>query len=80
MTLGPGRNRLENAGVSPVLVEPIVGRLGLDGLTGGGHPKVHALGPNGEREHAVEVVEAAGGLSFELSADHHTMHYEIVRE
>ncbi len=80
MTLGPARNRLENAGVSPVLVEPIVGRLGLHALTGGGHAKVHALGPNGERDHAVEVVETAGGLSFGLSADHHSMHYEIVRE
>jgi Carbohydrate binding domain (family 11) len=80
MTLGPGRNRLENAGVSPVLVEPIVGRLGLHALTGGGHAKVHALGPNGERDHAVEVVETAAGLSFGLSADHRTMHYEIVRD
>lgn len=80
MTLAPARNRLENAGVSPVLVEPIVGRLGLRGLTGTAAAKVHALGPNGERDHPVEVVNAAGGLSFGLSADHHTMHYEIVRE
>ncbi len=80
MTLGPGRNRLENAGVSPVLVEPIVGRLQLDGLTASGHPRVHALGPNGEHDHAVEVVETAAGLSFGLSAEHRTMHYEIVRE
>jgi hypothetical protein len=80
MTLGPGRNRLENAGVSPVLVEPIVGSLQLNGLTGGGSAKVHALGPNGERDHAVEVANTAGGLSFGLSADHRAMHYEIVRE
>jgi Carbohydrate binding domain (family 11) len=80
MTLAPGRNRLENAGVSPVLVEPIEGRLALSGLTAGGSAKVHALGPNGERDHAVEVVTTAGGLSFGLSADHHAMHYEIVRE
>jgi hypothetical protein len=82
MTLSPGRNKLENPGVSPVLVEPIVGRLTLDGLTGTGHAKVHALGPNGERDHAVPVVEveAAASLSFGLSADHRSMHYEIVRE
>jgi hypothetical protein len=80
MTLSPGRNKLENVGSSPVLVEPIVGRLALDGLTGTGRSKVHALGPNGERDHAVPVVEAAAGLSFGLSADHRSMHYEIVRE
>jgi len=80
MTLSPGRNRLQNPGVSPVLVEPIVGHLALSGLTGGGHAKVHALGPNGERDHAVEVVESGAGLSFGLSADHRCMHYEIVRE
>lgn len=80
MTLAPGRNRLENAGVSPVLVEPIEGRLGLKGLTGGGHAKAYALGPHGERDHTVELVETAGGLSFGLSADHRAMHYEIVRE
>jgi hypothetical protein len=80
MTLGPGRNRIDNAGVSPVLVEPIVGRLALHGLTGAAAATVHALGPNGERDHAVEVANTAGGLSFGLSADHHAMHYEIVRE
>jgi len=80
MTLSPGRNKLENPGVSPVLVEPIVGRLALNGLTGTGHAKVHALGPNGERDHTVPVVEAAASLTFGLSADHRTMHYEIVRE
>jgi hypothetical protein len=80
MTLGPARNRIDNAGVSPVLVEPIVGRLALHGLTGAAAAKVHALGPNGERDHAVEVANTAGGLSFGLSADHHAMHYEIVRE
>ena len=80
MALGPARNRFQNPGASPVLVEPIVGRLGLHALTGGGHAKVHALGPNGERDHAVEVAETAAGLSFGLSADHRTMHYEIVRE
>ena len=80
MTLGPGRNRLANAGSSPVLVEPIVGRLSLRGLTAKGSVKVHALGPNGERDHAVAAIETAGGLSFGLSAEHRAMHYEIVRE
>lgn len=80
MTLGPGRNRLENAGVSPVMVEPITGTLALRGLTGAAVAKVHALGSNGERDHAVEVANSAGGLSFRLSAEHRAMHYEIVRE
>jgi hypothetical protein len=80
MTLSPSRNRLENAGVSPVLVEPIEGHLALRGLTAAGQPKVYALGPNGERDHTVEAVFAAGNLGFGLSAEHHSMHYEIVRE
>jgi hypothetical protein len=80
MMLGPGRDRLASAGTSPVLVEPIVGRLTLFGLTAKGHAVVHALGPNGERDHVVDAAERAGGLSFGLSAQHHAMHYEIVRE
>jgi len=80
MTLVPGRNRLANAGTSPVLVEPILGKLSLHGLTGKAAPKVFALGPSGERDHAVAVVSGAGSASFQLSAEHHAMHYEIVRE
>jgi hypothetical protein len=80
MTLAPGRNRLANVGTSPILVEPIVGRLGLHALAGKGALKVFALGPNGERDHPVEVAETPAGPSFELSARHRAMHYEIVRE
>jgi hypothetical protein len=80
MTLGPSRNRLQNAGQSPVLVEPIIGRLTLRGLTAVGKAKVHALGPSGERDHAVTAAEASGSLSIGLSAEHRAMHYEIVRE
>jgi hypothetical protein len=84
MTLSPSRNRLENAGVSPVLVEPIVGRLALRGLLGTGHAKVYALGANGERDHTVETAETAGSgtwtVGFGLSAEHRCMYYEIVRE
>jgi hypothetical protein len=80
MTLAPGRNRLVNAGTSPVLVEPIAGKLSLRGLTADKQRKVHALGPNGERDHAVGAVETTDGLSFRLSAEHRAMHYEIVRE
>ncbi|RYZ02231.1 MAG: hypothetical protein EOO73_32440 [Myxococcales bacterium] len=77
MTLAPGRNRLVNPGSAPVLVEPIVGRLGLLGLAGKAPLKVYALGPNGERDHLVPL-SASGGI--ELAAQHRTMHYEIVRE
>ena len=80
MTLGPSRNRLHSVGSSPVLVEPIVGELALKNLTAAGKVQVHALGPSGERTHVVSAVEAAGGLSFGLSAEHRAMHYEIVRE
>lgn len=83
MTLAPARNRLENAGVSPVLVEPIAGQLRLTGLAGKGRLQVFALGPNGERDHALSapgVTESAGSLELRLSAEHHAMHYEIVRE
>jgi len=80
MTLSFGRNRLENVGSGPVLVEPIVGRLSL---SVGGSPRratVYALGPSGERDHEVEVEQSAGSLRFRLSAQHRAMHYEIVRE
>ena len=80
MTLGSGRNRLENPGASPVMVEPIVGRLRLFGLSAQGKAQVHALGPSGERDHLLAAEESAGALSFGLSAQHHAMHYEIVRE
>lgn len=83
MALAPGRNRLENSGASPVLVEPIVGRLRLVGLgapSGKANAVVHALGPSGERDHTLKAEEAAGSLSFSLSAADHAMHYEIVRE
>jgi complex I intermediate-associated protein 30 (CIA30) len=80
MTLGPGRNRLENAGAPPVLVEPIVGRLALLGLRGKERSTVYALGPNGERDHQVQASGNGDGLSFGLSSQHRTLHYEIVRE
>jgi Carbohydrate binding domain (family 11) len=80
MTLGAGRDRLENPGTSPVLVEPIVGRLSLNGLSGTAHAQVFALGPNGERAKPVEAAEGQGSLSFGLAAEHHAMHYEIVRD
>jgi hypothetical protein len=80
MTLAPGRDRLVNAGTGPVLVEPIVGKLGLRGLSSGKRARVHALGPSGERAHAVSATETADALSFQLAAEHQTMHYEIVRE
>jgi hypothetical protein len=83
MTLAPGRNRLENSGAPPVLVEPIVGQLRLIGLSapgGKGRAQVYALGSSGERDHAVKTEESPGSLGFALSAEHHAMHYEIVRE
>jgi hypothetical protein len=44
---------------------------------------VFALGPNGERDHALGapgITESAGSLEVRLSAEHHAMNYEIVRE
>lgn len=80
MTLSPGRNRLENVGASPVLVEPIAGRLSLHGAGAATTVAVHALGPNGERDHAVDVEQGSASFGFRLSAQHRTMHYEIVRK
>jgi Carbohydrate binding domain (family 11) len=80
MTLAPGRNRLVDAGSSPVLVEPIVGSLSLLGLAGKEPLKVYALGASGERDHAVPVTLDAAGPTFRLSPEHRTMHYEIARE
>ncbi|HYQ17574.1 MAG TPA: hypothetical protein VEQ58_17495, partial [Polyangiaceae bacterium] len=79
MTLTTGRNRLENVGSAPVLVEPIVGRLSLSAKPQA-RSTVYALGPSGERDHAVETEPGPSAVSFRLSAQHHTMHYEIVRE
>lgn len=81
MALNAGRNRLENLGSSPVLVEPIRGRLSLRRASSGeGRVTAFALGPNGERDHAVEVGEGKSGTRLSLSAQHRAMHYEIVRE
>jgi hypothetical protein len=80
MTLAPGRNRLADVGTSPVLVEPIVGNLALVGLDEKGQFLVYALGPSGERDHAVPVRQSAMGPSFRLAAEHRTMHYELVRQ
>lgn len=79
MTLTPGRERLVDPGSSPVLVEPIVGKMVLRGAPSK-NVHVHALGPSGERDHAVSAVSGPEGLSFRLSAEHRAMHYEIVRE
>lgn len=80
MTVTPGRNRLESAGSGPVLVEPIEGKLELHGLSAKGKTTVYALGPSGERDHVVPISESADGLGLTLAAEHHAMHYEIVRE
>jgi hypothetical protein len=80
MALASGRDHLENAGTSPVLVEPIAGQLRLTGLVAKGRVQVFALGSSGERDHALAAEESAGSLGLALSAEHHCMHYEIVRE
>jgi len=80
MLLEPSRNRIRQAGSSPILVEPILGRLTLRALTGVGELTVHALGPSGERERAVAINHSEGGLVLKLAAEHRTMHYEIVRD
>jgi hypothetical protein len=80
MSLAPSGNRLHDLGSSPVLVEPILGKLELRSSATAGHAKVYALGQSGERDHAVPADESAGTLTLALSAEHHTMHYEIVRE
>jgi hypothetical protein len=80
MALAAGRDRVQNPGSSPVLVEPIIGQLKLARLTARGRAKVYALGPNGERDHAVDAQETPDSLSFGMAAEHHTMHYEITRD
>ncbi|HYP91282.1 MAG TPA: hypothetical protein VEQ59_24115, partial [Polyangiaceae bacterium] len=79
MSLTPGRNQLKSPGSAPVLVEPIVGRLGLVAVSKA-RSTVYALGPNGERDHPVPTEDGEAGARFRLSAEHRTMHYEIVRE
>lgn len=81
MSLGPSRNKLHNPGTSPILVEPIRGRVTLSGLSGAlDKIEIYALDANGARTTEIKPTLGDKQLSFELSAAHQAMHYEIVRE
>ena len=63
-----------------MLVEPIVGSVTLKKLAGGAAGlKAYALDAAGGRAKQVALRETSDGAVLELSADHQTMHYEIVR-
>jgi hypothetical protein len=81
MSLSPSGNRLASAGSAPTLVEPILGKVGLNRLTGGlQNVKVYALGASGDRKSEIPVQRSADGLTFQMTAAAATLHYEIVRD
>jgi hypothetical protein len=79
MTLSPSGNRLADPGKAPVLIEPIRGRIVLQGF-GQREAKLraHALDAAGARVKEVELSRQGDDLVLELSAAHRTMHYEII--
>ena len=80
MKLDPSGNRLADRGRAPVLVEPILGKVTLKKLAeGGAGLKAYALDAAGGRAKKVPLSATSDGAVLELSADHQTMHYEIVR-
>lgn len=80
MTLTPSRNALANPGTAPILVEPIVGKVTLRGLAAaGGKAQAYALDPNGKRASEVPLSGDGASLGLELTAEHKTLHYELVR-
>ena len=80
MKLDPSGNRLADRGTAPVLVEPIIGKITLKKLAGGSAGlKAYALDAAGGRAKEIPLAKTSDGAVLELSAEHRTMHYEIVR-
>jgi hypothetical protein len=80
MKLDPSGNRLADPGHSPVLVEPIAGSVTLKKLVGSGAGlHAYALDAAGGRAKEIGLTATSDGATLELSADHRTMHYEVVR-
>lgn len=81
MSLDASGNALSDAGTSPILVQPIIGRVTMTGLEGNfENVRAYALDASGQRAHEVPLQRKEGAFMLELSAPHRTLTYEIVRE
>jgi hypothetical protein len=77
MKLAPSGNQLADPGKAPVLIEPIAGSVVLHKVQADAH-HAYALDAAGARRQEIELTEGERGAVLELSAQHRTMHYEIV--
>ncbi|MBN2342346.1 MAG: CIA30 family protein [Deltaproteobacteria bacterium] len=74
-------DRLSAVGSLPVLVEPIEGAITLKEMSGDLSGAVlYALDPSGQRKKEVPFTVSGTSLTFEMSSDHQTMYYELVRK
>jgi hypothetical protein len=68
-------------GSAPVMLEPILGSIELNGLTGqAASSRVYYLSQSGQRLGNVPFEAGPGVVRFEIEAKYRTLHYEIVRE
>ncbi len=78
MTLTSNRSGFITVGSSPILVEPIVGRVTIANQAAGA-AHCYPLEASGMRKKEIPLPQQAGTLTLELAATNQTMHYEIVR-
>jgi len=79
-TLNASRTAWQDPGTAPVMLEPIVGKIELTGLTGdAANATVHYLSQSGQRVGNVPISTRPGVVQFEMKAEYRTLHYEIVR-
>ncbi len=68
-------------GSAPVMLEPILGSIELNGLTGvAASSRVYYLSQSGQRVSNVPFQTGPGIVRFETKAEYRTLHYEIVRD
>jgi hypothetical protein len=78
--LASTRQRWQEQGDAPVLLEPIVGSVELTGLTGDvSDVRVMYLSPSGQRLGSVPIEKRPGNVRFELEARYRSLHYEVLR-
>ncbi len=78
MSLSSNRSGFVDVGHSPILVEPIVGRVTI-ATQQAGTAHCFPLEVSGARKQEILLTQQAGSVALELAAVHQTMHYEIVR-
>jgi hypothetical protein len=76
----PAGNRLKNPGKEPVLVEPMVGKVGIRPLKGDlSNTKIYALDASGKRVRPIPFDRNNKGLTFEMKSEYQALNYEVVR-